>query len=262
MSARPQCEVDLSEGGGLLTITFASGKGNALSLAVMEEIRRALAQHKDDKSLRMALITGAGRNFSYGASIEEHKQDRVAEMLPAFHRLIRDVALYPVPVAALVRGRCLGGAFELVLACHFVLAVDGAIFACPEIKLGVFPPVLAAIGPHRLGGALSDRLLLTGGELRADEAAELQLLASLIPEGVDPVEAAVEWYRTHIAPRSASSIRQATKAARRWGGLEERLGEPLDRAERQYLDELSATHDGNEGINAFLAQRSPVWRDE
>jgi DHA2 family multidrug resistance protein len=67
-------------------------------------------------------------------------------MLAAFHRTIRAVAAFPVPVAALVEGRCLGGAFELALACHYLFAKESAVFACPEVKLGVVPPVLAVLG--------------------------------------------------------------------------------------------------------------------
>lgn len=262
MSGLPHCTAGLAEDGGLLTITIASGKGNILSVAAMDDIRRALSAHREDKALRMALITGAGPHFSYGASVEEHTRDRVASMLPAFHAMIRDVALFPVPVAAVVRGRCLGGAFELALACHFVLAAEGAVFCCPEIKLGVFPPVLAALGPHRLGGALAERLLLTGDEIRADEAARAGFVAAVFPEGSDPIEAALAWYRARLAKLSASSIRYAAKAARVAGGLADRLGSPLDFAERLYLDELAKTHDGNEGIDAFIAQRRPAWRHE
>jgi cyclohexa-1,5-dienecarbonyl-CoA hydratase len=242
-----------------LTITISAGKGNVLSVAVMNDIRKALAAHKDERALRMALITGAGPHFSYGASVEEHTRDRVDAMLPAFHAMIRDVALFPVPVAALVRGRCMGGAFELALACHFVLAAEGALFSCPEIKLGVFPPVLAALGPHRLGGALAERLLLTGDDLRADDAMRAGFVAAVFPEAADPIESALVWYRARLGALSGSSIRLATKAARVAGGLVDRLGASLDFAERLYLDELANTHDGNEGISAFIAQRRPAW---
>jgi cyclohexa-1,5-dienecarbonyl-CoA hydratase len=88
-------------------------------------------------------------------------------MLAGFHAMIRQVAAYPVPIAALVEGSCLGGAFELILACHFVFAAPSAVLGCPEIKLGVFPPVLAAIGSHRLGGPLAERLVMTGASIDA-----------------------------------------------------------------------------------------------
>ena len=131
-------------------------------------------------------------------------------MLAAFHALIRTVADYPVPLAAVVQGQCLGGAVELVLACQFVFATASARFACPEIKLGVLPPVLAAIGPLRLGHAVSERLLLSGDSLDAEAAHQLALGE---PEGrvsqqfggllIEPHGNAARGEQTHRFPRQA-----------------------------------------------------------
>ncbi len=85
---------------------------------------------------------------------------------------MRELAAYPVPVAALVEGRCLGGAFELALCCHLVFATPIArASAAPRSSSASFPPVLAAIGALRLPGALAERLLLTGEELDVDGGA-------------------------------------------------------------------------------------------
>ena len=108
-------------------------------------------------------------------------------MLAGFHAMIRQIASYPAPIAALVEGSCLGGAFELILACHLVFAAPSAILGCPEVKLGVFPPVLAAIGAQRLGGPLMEKLILTGMTIDA-AAAERAGLASAIFAGGNPEE--------------------------------------------------------------------------
>jgi enoyl-CoA hydratase/carnithine racemase len=155
-------------------------------------------------------------------------------------------------------------AFELVLACHFVFAARSAVFACPEIKLGVVPPVLAVLGHHRLGGPLAERMLLTGLELAADEADAHGLVTALLPNQCDGLDTAalsvvLEWYRNHLAPLSAFSLREATHAVRLGSGLVASLGAPLDIAERRYLEHLLPSHDGNEGIEAFLAKRPPAW---
>ncbi|MBI4704946.1 MAG: enoyl-CoA hydratase/isomerase family protein [Deltaproteobacteria bacterium] len=243
----------------VLDVQLAGGKGNILNMAMMDELRSLLDAHEGRKRLRLVLVRGADKYFSYGASVEEHVAERVPVMLPAFHGLIRAVAKYPVPIAALVRGRCLGGAFELVLACHLVFATPDALFACPEIKLGVFPPVLAAIGAQRLGGATAERLLLTGAELGAEEALRIGWLTALLGAEAEPREDVLAWYRANLKPLSAFSLRQATAAARECGPLARALGEPLDRAESLYLKELGPSHDGNEGIAAFIEQRKPKW---
>jgi cyclohexa-1,5-dienecarbonyl-CoA hydratase len=241
----------------VLALVLEGEKGNVLTGAAMRALEEQVAGAANDRSLKLVTIRGQGRHFSFGASVEEHRPEQVREMLGAFHRLIRTVAGSPVPVAAVVGGRCLGGAFELALACHFVLAAPDAIFACPEIELGVFPPVLAAIGALKLGAATAERLLLTGDELDAADARGLGLVTALAPAGVSLEEWALSWYRRTLAPLSAFALRQGVRAAR--AGWKHALAAGIDAAERQYLDETANSHDGREGLAAFLAKRAPVW---
>ena len=252
--------VSLLEDGTILRILLNKPKGNILTGAMMREIGDALSDHRDDAHLRLVVIRGAGGNFSFGASVEEHRKEQAPAMLATFHALARTIAAYPIPVAALVEGRCLGGAFELVLCCHLVLVASSARFGCPEIKLGVFPPVLAVAGGARLGTALSERLLLTGAEIDAQEA-ERAGLAIGLDASLEPEEALLAWYRKLLRPLSAFALRQSVRAMRAHTALLAALGEPLAAAERQYVQELLSSHDGNEGIDAFLARRPPVWRD-
>ncbi len=255
-------ETELAEDGGLLHIRLAGGKGNILDMAMMGDIERALSSHQDDSALKLILISSSPKYFSFGASIEEHTKDKVGDMIPAFHQFIRTVARCPVPVGALVEGRCLGGAFELVLACRFVFATPRAIFGCPEIKLGVYAPVLAAIGAHRLGGPTAERLLLTGADLSAGEAQNLGWLTELLEGEEPPLQGMLSWFRTHLAPLSAFSLRQANHAARECGGLDDALDRPIKRAEQRYLGKLVPSHDGNAGITAFMKQEKPEWTNE
>ena len=251
--------VSHSQDGAVLRLVLDRPKGNVLSMALLGELRTALAAHRDDPHLKLVLVSGAGGNFSYGASVEEHRRVEAPAMLATFHAAIREVAAYPVPVAALVEGMCLGGAFELTLACHIVMATPRATFGCPEIKLGVFPPVLAAAGSVRLGGALAESLLLTGSTLSA-EAAERAGFVTIVSDE-EPERAALDWFCAHLRPLSAFAIRQGTKAIRRASGLLDALAAPLESAERQYVDEVLESHDGLEGIEAFLARRPPAWLD-
>jgi len=251
----------LREDGRVLGLTIDNPKGNVLTMAVMDELGAALAEHIDDPHLRLVTLRGAGKHFSFGASVEEHQKEKAPEMLARFRRLIIRLASYPVPVAALVQGRCLGGAFELALCCHFVLATPDASFACPEIKLGVFPPALAALGPMRLGAARTERLLLTGESLDAEAAKAACFVTELAKPDEDLDELAKRFYVNELSALSAFTLRQAVKAARQGAGMPSLLEVALTAAEEQYIAELLPSHDANEGIEAFLAKRSPVWRD-
>ena len=259
-TASPIVNATLLEDGTLLRLVLDKPKGNVLTMEMMKALSEALAAHGSNPHLRMVFVRGSGNHFSFGASVEEHRKEQAPSMLAGFHAMIRQVASYPVPIAALVEGSCLGGAFELILACHFVFAAPSASLGCPEIKLGVFPPVLAAIGAQRLGGPLAERLIVTGATIDAATAEKAGLISAVFSSG-NPEEELIDWYRKNLRPLSAFSIRQASRVARIGSGLSAALQEPLTRIERQYVDEVLASNDGNEGITAFIERRKPAWKD-
>jgi enoyl-CoA hydratase len=252
---------DLLESGTVLRLVLDRPTGNVLTMDVIRQLHDALEARQGDAHLKLVVLRGAGGTFSFGASVEEHRRAQAPAMLAAFHALARRVASYPVPVAALVEGHCLGGAFELALCCHFVLAARNAVFACPEIKLGVFPPVLAVLGPRRLGAALAERMLLTGEEAGAESLERTGFITALWGADQDAEAACLAWYRAKLQGLSAFALRQATRASRAGAGVDDLLGEPLRGVERRYVEQVVRSHDGNEGIEAFLARRAPAWED-
>jgi cyclohexa-1,5-dienecarbonyl-CoA hydratase len=261
-ATRPSVAVELLEDGTLLRLRLAGGRGNVLTIELLSELEDRLAEARVQPRLRLVLLCGEGGHFSYGASIAEHRQTLAPALLATFHRVVRSVYALPVPIAALVEGQCLGAGFELALACHLLFAGPEARFGCPEVKLGVFPPVLAALGAARLGGPLADRLMLTGEVFAAAQAEAWGLLAAPpVPGGAGAEEAVLAWYRERLRPLSAFALRQGTQALRRHSGELRRFDEALAAAEAHYLGEVLDSHDGNEGIEAFLERRPPVWRD-
>jgi enoyl-CoA hydratase/carnithine racemase len=120
--------------------------------------------------------------------------------------------------------------------------------------------VLAALGARRLGGALSERLLLTGAELDAADAERWGILTELF-DTVDPAAALLAWYERRLRPLSAFALRQATVAARRASGFLDELDRALTASEKLYVEKVLTSHDGNEGVEAFLAKRPPQWRN-
>jgi len=259
-TASPIVDSTLLEDGTLLRLVLNRPKGNVLTLEMMKALSETLAMHGVNPHLRFVFVRGAGNHFSFGASVEEHRKEQAPSMLAGFHAMIRQVAGYPVPIAALVEGSCLGGAFELILACHFVFAAPTATMGCPEVKLGVFPPVLAAIGAQRLGGPLTERLIMTGATIDAAAAERAGLVSAIFSSG-NSEEELIEWYRKNLSPLSAFAIRQNNRVARLGSGLIAALHEPLAKIEKQYVDEVLASNDGNEGITAFIERRKPGWKD-
>jgi len=246
--------VNHTAAGGVHTITLDSPPGNVIDMALCAELRPAIAAAGADEQAKVLVLRGAGKHFSFGASVEEHLPATAAEMLEAIGGVVRDLVGFPYPTVAAVGGRCLGGGLELALACGIVLAEDDAVLACPEIRLGVFPPAATAL----LTGRLAEDVLLTGRDLSADEAHRLGIVNSVCSSGsLDQTVTA--FVNEHFIPRSAASLRVATRALRE--PQREALLARLDAAEQLYLDELVPLHDGVEGIQAFLDKREPEWKN-
>lgn len=234
-------------------ITLAAPKANILDGSMMRELDSALSLCAG-RELNAIVLAADGPHFSFGASVEEHLPNQIAEALHGLHALLRRVAEAPAPVIAAVRGQCLGGGFELVLACDLILADRTAQFGSPEIKLAVFAPAASALLPIRVGQAVASRLLLTGAPIPAEEAARCGLVAKLADDLGATLDA---WLESDFLPRSPSSLKYACQAAR--VQVRRALDEDLPRLESLYLRDLMATPDAVEGIRAFLEKRAPQF---
>lgn len=242
----------------LWRVTFGheAAKGNIIDRPMMAALSRVFADARAAAGLKAIVLEGAGRHFSFGASVQEHQRDQVEAMLAELRQLVVDMLDSHVVLIAAVTGQCLGGGLELASVCHRIVASPDAKLGQPEIALGVFAPIASIVLPTRIGRARGEDLCLTGRTVTAAEAAAMGLVDAVV-DG-DPADAALAWAREHFGARSASSLRLAVKAVRT--DLTARIRTELPALEAIYLAELMATHDANEGLQAFLAKRAPVWR--
>ncbi len=245
-------------GGRWVRLVLQAPRGNLLSLAMVRALADTLDAALRRPGLRWLTLEGAEAEFSWGADIAEHRPDAMRTVLPATHAVVRQLLQAPVPTAALVQGRCLGGGFELALCCDDILATSDAVFGCPEVKVGAFPPIAALLLPLRVGASRAARAVVTGDQQSAAYWHEAGLVSLVPPEG-DLHLASREWFDSRLAPTSAVALAHATRASRLL--LRAQVEPLIDQVERQYLDELLLTHDAAEGVDAFLAKRRPEWRD-
>lgn len=242
--------------GRLLRLRLDRPKPNILDAAMNAALEEALDKHGGAAELRAILIDATGGHFSFGASIEEHLPDQCAAMLEGFHRLVLKILASDVPVIAVVRGQCLGGGLELVSAAHLIFVGADAKLGQPEIQIGVLAPAASCLLPERVGMAAAEDMLLSGRSIGAEEALRIGLVTAVAD---DPEAAALEYFDRHLAPKSAKSLRYATRAAR--ADLEDRVARKLRAVEQLYLDELMATSDAVEGLTAFIEKRPARWKD-
>ena len=253
MTSPIRCTTEHS--GELERIVLDRPKGNILDREMLAAIRVRIEELSlNPGPVKLLVFEGSGGNFSFGASVEEHLPDRVAGMLAQFHRLFLDLERLSVPTAAVVRGQCLGGGFELALWCGYVACEPSARFGVPETKLGVFPPMAALALPWRMTGARSTQMILSGESLDGAEAAGCGV-ADVCAE--DAEAALQEWFQAKLSGKSAVALRAAYRASRRL--LADCLKNDIWSLEKFYLTDLMAHRDPVEGISAFLEHRKPVW---
>lgn len=244
--------------GRVLKLTIEAGKGNVIDGAMVAELGAAIDAAQKDPALCCIVLEGAGTDFSFGVSVPEHLPESAPAMLRGFHKVIGQMLVSRVPVFAGVRGRCLGGALELVLACGRIVAHPSAMLGLPELKLGVFAPAGSALLPTRVGQARAEEMLLSGRVVEAKEAQAIGLIDELCAAEEDPTEKAIAYAAKVLAPHSASSLRFAQHAAR--GAFAAQAIGRIDELERLYVEELMNTPDAKEGIEAFIAKRPARWQ--
>lgn len=250
--------IAFNDAGSRAALHFAHPTGNILTREIIAGLRAACEDLSRAERLKLITVSSEGADFSYGASVPEHAPDHIRAVLPEMHELIRDMLVLPAPTAAVVRGRCLGGGFELALACDFIMAADDATLGLPEIALGVFAPVGSVLLPLKAGYARAARAALTGSPQRAQEWAQAGLIAFTAP--ADALDAAVDaWFDRHLAPHSAAALRHASAALRL--DVHDAVERLLPRIEQLYLQDLMSTADAAEGIRAFIEKRKPQWKD-
>jgi cyclohexa-1,5-dienecarbonyl-CoA hydratase len=233
-------------------------KGNIITAEMIQALLQSLERLADNPHLKLVTFEGAGADFSFGASIPEHAPGAIAQVLPTSHALIHALLDLPAVTAAAVRGRCLGGGFEIALACDFIFAEQSAVFGLPEVNLGVFPPAASALMPARIGTARATSAIVTGRTGPAQAWRDAGLVEAVVPDGT--LHAAIDsWFETDLAGKSAAALRYATAAARH--GLRQHVRAVLPELEQLYLSDLMDTHDAAEGVAAFLEKRVPRWTD-
>lgn len=243
----------------VVTLTLGDGNGNIINLDLIQELDKILRSFANIDTLKIIVLQGEGKHFSFGASVEEHQREYVHYMLQGFHKIFYTLKEISIPALAKVSGQCLGGGLEIALMCNFIFADQSARLGQPEISLGVFPPPASIILPEKIGLAKAEELLITGRILHSIEAFQLGLINKVFEDRETLNLETNQWIETNILPKSASSLRYAVKASRvKFNHI---LGNFLPQLESIYLHQLMATHDANEGIEAFLNKRSPEWQN-
>jgi cyclohexa-1,5-dienecarbonyl-CoA hydratase len=229
---------------------------NIIDITMMEELAEALVEIEAHPDVLVITFAGSGTNFSAGVDVAAHTPDKVEPMLAKFHAVIHLLISSKKVSVAAVHGHCLGGGAELALVCDLVYSSESAIWGFPEIKLGCYPPVAVAALAAVIGQKQAADLILTGRSITGADAADIGLANRALPG--EQVESVLQETIEHFKKLSPAALAITKKAMYAWDSIHFDKG--LARAEKIYLDDLMRTVDAQEGINAFLQKREPMWK--
>ncbi|HET6273752.1 MAG TPA: enoyl-CoA hydratase-related protein [Bacteroidota bacterium] len=249
--------IELSTDNSTATLVLNRPPLNVMNIAMMREINAGLEILRTSPGAKVLVIKAEGKAFSAGVDIADHTSDKVEGMMKEFHRTFELLHNFKIPSIAIVDGAALGGGCELAIYCDMVIASERAKFGQPEIKVGVFPPIAAAMFPRLIGRNRSLELLMSGETISAAEAERIGLI-----NRVFPVEGFTQHVDTFLSKFTAQSkvILELTKRAVDTG-LYRPCMEAITRAEDLYMNEMMKTEDAVEGLKAFLEKRTPMWKN-
>jgi enoyl-CoA hydratase len=232
---------------------------NLLEPGIIDALRRGFEALAADASMRVAVLSGAGRAFSAGMDVSVLRDVdpfEARQLITSLRDAIEAVHTAPFPVIAEVQGACLGGAFELALACDLRVASEKAVFGLPEVRLGLPSVIHAALLPRLVPAAAAAELLLTGSVISAAEAQRLGLLNRVAPH--ESLASATEALVGALLAAAPGAVRLQKQLIVRWraAGLPAAIEAGVDAFAAAY-----GTDEPREGAAAFLEKRRPRWEE-
>jgi cyclohexa-1,5-dienecarbonyl-CoA hydratase len=243
--------------GEIARLTLDRPEHNLLNERMLSELAAGINTLGERSSIKLMILDSAAKAFCGGIELGEYTQRRVFQMLDAFHGAFSAMLDTSKPLLVVVNGPAFGGGAELAALGDLVIATPKAKFAQPEIKLGVFPPLAAAILPYLLGPKHALELVLTGETISAERARELGLVNWLVEE--KDLQKKVEEVATKVTAQSGPVLTMAKKAI--MGSLGLPLRDGVRNSMKVFLNELADLEDSQEGLRALVEKRAPKWKN-
>lgn len=250
-------KLDTDEDGIAVLTINRPDKLNALNNQVLEELKQAADHVESSEKIRVLILTGAGEKaFVAGADIRElnsldkksgKKQSELGQ------KVFSTLENCSKPVIAVVNGYALGGGAELAMACHVRVAEENAVFGLPEVGLGLIPGYGGTQRlPQLVGKSKAMEMILTGGQMKAEEALTSGLVGQVAPQGKG-VEAAKKLAGKMLknGPVALAKAIVAVNSGFNRDGFSD---------EAEQFGELCETEDFKEGTSAFLEKRKANFK--
>ena len=241
--------------GGVVRCTLDRPPLNLFEPGLIAALRATFETLAADPTVRLAVLTGAGRAFTGGMNVGVLRDLDAASatgLITSLHDAIAAVHTAPFPVVAAVNGHALGAGFELALACDLRIAAADATFGLPEVRVGVPSVIQAALLPPLIGPGRAAELLLTGASIGAPQALAWGLVNRVVERA--ELDTAVDAVVDAITACAPGAVRLQKQLIVRW--RESDLPGAI-RAGIAAFAASYATGEPREGAAAFLERRAP-----
>ena len=228
-------------------------KRNALDNGIVGEVKDALREAARDESVRVVLLTGAGKDFCSGADLAALRRISEASVMENVAdarfvgELFIDMRRHPRPIIAAVRGRALAGGCGLATACDIILASESAQFGYPEVNIGFIPAMVMAILRRSVSEKRAFELITRGEIITAQVALDLGMINRVIPD--DSFDIEVANYADQMQAKSASAVSLAKNLLYHMDGM---TFETAIEAGVQLNAITRMTEDCKQGVARFL----------
>ena len=251
-------DTDGAQPGTVVTKLEGRGPLNLLGRESFLALKTGLDRLELDQNIRAIILTGAGdRAFSAGVDLHQMKDLDPVEaesFITALHGLARKLLTIAIPAIAAIRGPCLGGALELVLACDIRIATEDAVLGLPEVRVGIPSVIEASLLPPTIGLGRARRLLLTGETVNAQEALAMGLVDRVVP--ADSIMAAAQEAASQFLGMSRDVLASQKTIVAKW--LELGHEESAEFTIKEFA-RIFSTPIPHEGMSAFLEKRAPEF---
>lgn len=247
---------------GIATITLNRPKAlNALCAELTDELGILLDILDQDPELRVIILTGGAKAFAAGADITEMMENDTLGAYASIikvHEVFGRLEEFRVPVIAAINGPCMGGGCELALCCDFRIAGEKALFALPEVSLGVIP---GCGGTQRLaqqvGPSKAKEMIYLCDPVKADKALEMGLVNKVVADE-EVMNEALAWAKK-IVERPGIAVRFAKEAIN--SGMKNDFASGQNMELSRFTMAFSS-EDQKEGMRAFAEKRKPVYKNK
>ena len=235
----------------------------SLSEALIAELHRAVNELCDDAGVRAVVIAASGTAFSAGHDMKELTARRAdpdrgrayfAQVMNACSAMMQAIVQLPKPVVAAVQGTAVAAGCQLVATCDLAVAASTAVFGTPGVRIGLFCSTPMVAVSRAIGRKRALQLLLTGDVIDAATAADWGLINEVVAP--DEVDARAFALAARVADASPLTLRIGKQAFYRQIDLPQ---EQAYAEMREIMATNAVTCDAQEGMQAFLDKRAPVW---